>query len=69
VVEGTAADVDGAVAGDGWAEATVAGDEGRGMAMPVGEGGPRAGEARSAVGALSGTRVGGVATVVSGASV
>jgi hypothetical protein len=68
-VEGAAAGVDGAVVGDGKAEAVVAGDAGRGVLTPVGDGALTAGEAREGVGALSGTRAGGVATVVSGTRV
>jgi len=69
VVEGTAAGVEGAAVGEGPPAATAGGDTGRCVLTPAGDGGPRAGEARSDVGALSGTRVGGVATVVSGANV
>ena len=67
--------VDGAAVGEGAAAATAGGDMGRGVVAPVGDsppvgdGMPAVGEARDVVGALSGTRVGGVATVLSGTRV
>ena len=67
VVEGTAAGVD--AVGEGAAAAVTGEDTGRGVVAPVGDGMAAVGEARSAVGALSGPRAGGVATVVSGANV
>lgn len=67
-VEGTAAGVEGAAVGEGAPAATAGEDTGRAVVALVGEGMLTGGEARD-VGALSGTRVGGVATVVSGANV